>query len=197
MPCLSNSFSEASTRGAKDFRFLPFLVIGKSFWCAKVTSHATFCFVYVNKFFHCWEFFKYRKRNESFSAMETLEENFVLQILPYSNIWIEILCSGYSGNTVLISVGVMQDCKLSWTKVNLFLEMTCSKLLSGMWGITLLWLQLMFQVKIIVYTKVWWRAEIKLQTGCDRKMQREKLWRQINDVQHVYSIVIFNSLVIL
>lgn len=129
----------------------------------------------MNKFFHCcnWEFCKYRKRSEPNSATETLEENFILQGLPYSIIWIQILCNVYSGNTVLISVGVIQDCKESSTKLNLFLEMTSLKLLSGISRITLLWLQLMFQVKIIVYTKVWWRAEINRIPGsvCDRKTE--------------------------
>jgi len=36
------------------------------------------------------------------------------------------LCNGYSVNTVLISVGVMQDCKQPHTKINLILEMTSS-----------------------------------------------------------------------
>lgn len=133
-----------------------------------------------DKFFHhChWEICKYRKRSELNSAMETLEENFILQVLLYSNIWTETLCNVYSGNTVLISIGVMHHCKQSCTKINLFLEMTSSNLLSGMSGITLLWLQLTFQVKIIVYTKVWWRAEINRipDSLCDiyRKTQREK-----------------------
>lgn len=121
-----------------------------------------FCCVYMTKFFyHCpWEICKYRKRSRPNSSMETLEENFILQVLPYSNIWIETLCNVYSGSTVLISVDVMQHCKQSCTKTNLFLEMTSSDLLSGMSGITLLWVQLTFQVKIIVYTEVCRRAEI-------------------------------------
>lgn len=111
--------------------------------------------------------------------METLEENFILQVLPYSNIWIETLCNVYSGSTVLISVGVMQHCKQSCPKINLFLEMTSSNSLSGMSGITLLWVQLMFQMKIIVYTKVWWRAEINRipNSVCDiqKNTKRKKL----------------------
>lgn len=143
--------------------FFQFLIVGKRVSDVQklslVLSFAVCTWINSSDCCH-WEFCKYRKRSEPNSAMETLEENFILQVLPYSNIWIEILCSVYSGNTVLISVGVMQDCKQSCTKINLFLEMTSSKLLSGMSGIALLWLQLMFQVKIIVYTKVWWRAEI-------------------------------------
>lgn len=115
--------------------------------------------------------------------METLENNFILQVLPYSNIWIETLCNVYSGSTVLISVGVMQHCKQSCTKINLFLEMTSSNLLSGMSGITLLWVQLTFQVKIIVYTKVW-GAEINripdclwhIQKNTKRKIVKTDKW---------------------
>lgn len=116
----------------------------------------------MTKFFHhChWEICKHTKRSEPNSAMEALEENFILQVLPYSNIWIETLCNVYSGSTVLISVGVMQHCKPSCTKILLCLEMTSSNLLSGMSGIALLWVQLMFQVKIIVCTEMWRRAEI-------------------------------------
>lgn len=140
-----------------------------------------FCYVYMTKFFHdChWEICKYRKRSEPNSAMETLEQNFILQVLPYSNIWIETLCNVYSGSTVLISVGVMQHCKQSCTKIHLFLEMTSSNLLSGMSGITLLWVQLTFQVKIIVSTEMWWRGEINRipDSVCDtyRKNTKRKI----------------------
>lgn len=58
--------------------------------------------------------------------MEALEDNFNRLVLPYPNICVEMLYNVYSGNTVSISIGVMQDLKQSCTKINSFLETTSS-----------------------------------------------------------------------
>lgn len=134
----------------------------KACWCVKVISGIIFYSVYMNKFFHCchWEFCKYRKSSETHSAMETLEDNYNGLVHPYPNICKELLYNVHSGNTVSTSIGVMQGLKQSCTKINSFMETTSSNTISGMAGIILLWLQSIFEVEIIVYTKVWWGAEI-------------------------------------